>query len=59
METWKDCLEWSGYLDKTGIDSKRYFSWVHKQYELLDQRKRKGFENISLERFSECLMAVD
>ena len=55
----KDCLEWSDYVKKNKINSKRYFLWVQEQYELLARRKRKDFEDISLERLSECLMVAD
>ncbi|KAN0070040.1 hypothetical protein V8E54_011621 [Elaphomyces granulatus] len=52
MESIKDCLEWSDYLEKAGIDPERYFSWVQEQYDLLACKQNEGFVDITLERFS-------
>lgn len=59
MKSMKDCLEWSDYLEKAEIDSKTYHSWVQEQYKQLACKKREGFENITLERFSKCLLTAD
>lgn len=59
MESMKDCLDWSKRVEKSGIDSDRYFSWVKEQYEQLARERREGFEDITLERFSESLMEAD
>lgn len=59
MNSMKDTLEWLEYMKKFGIDSKRYFAWVHEQYELLARERRKGFDDITLERFSKSLVTAD
>lgn len=59
MKSMKDTLEWLEHMKKSGIDSKRYFAWVHEQYELLAREKRKGFDDITLERFSKSLVTAD
>ena len=59
MKSMKDSLEWSEHLKKSGIDSKRYLAWVDEQYELLAREKRKGFDDITLKRFSDSLITAD
>ena len=59
MKSVKDSWEWLEYLKKSGIDLFRYTAWVDEQYELLAREKRKGFENITLERFSRSLITAD
>jgi hypothetical protein len=59
MKSMKDSLEWLEHLKKSEIDSKKYFAWVDEQYEFLAREKRKGIDDISLERFSSSLLTAN
>jgi len=59
MESMSNSLNWSQEVRRTGIDSKRYFSWVEKQYQLLAHMKSKDCQDITLRRFSSCLRDAD
>lgn len=59
MKNRDDRCDWLSYLEKAEIDLKRYFRWVDEQYELVTRKKRKGFKDITLKRFSDCLVTAD
>jgi hypothetical protein len=59
MKNMKDSLEWSERLKESGIDSKRYLAWVDEQYERLAREKHKGFDDITLKKFSLSLTLAD
>lgn len=54
-----DFVDWANYLETVDIDPDKYFTWVKEQNELLTRLKNKGFENITLERFSDSLITAD
>ena len=59
MESTINSWDWSNEVIQTKIDAARYFSWVQDQYQLLARKKRQGFDNITLERFIDCLLKAN